>query len=278
MSDVTNSTTNQAFNVREDENLASQVARVIIILMPRAFMAAGYDIDGQLLTVRRSDYTTNHTPWILDFYENHFLYEPLLANTRKVIAAFVANEHSVLVPAELYDEKEATTWLKNMYFIESNEAVSAHLLETEQVYYISAYPAALKSLVWRYFPARKVMPLATYQFQRAAQMADLMHCCISKADATATLYKDGKLQWHQVFKYETAEDIAYQLRLALKLHHMAEDTPLQVSATNPDSSETINYLTQYFPHLLEGDNEKPAGDPSWIATVYLLQQLYTCAL
>lgn len=277
MSDVTNSTINQVYNLVDDDKQQGQVTRVILLFMPHSFMAAGFDINGGLVTVRSSEYAEN-TPWILDFYENQFLHNPLLTNTRKVIAAFIANEQSMIVPSQLYDEDVAISWLKSLYFIESSENVASYPIQVENAYYLSAWPGSIKSLINRYFPARKIMPLAYYQFKKQDEVQDLVECCILKDEVAATLYKDGKLFWHQIFKYKNTEDIAYHINMLLKLHHLdREKVEIRVTATNPDLTETVNYLTQYFPHLREGGEDKSVNR-NWMSTVYLLQQLYKCAL
>lgn len=278
MSDVTSSTTNQVYNTREEANLYAQVARVILILMPRSFMAAGFDSNGSLLTISNNSYTQNNTPWILDFFEHQFMHNPLAANTKKVVALYVAHEQSMLVPAQLYDESTAGSWLKDLHFIESSETISSYSVQPDNAYYIGAWPAAIKSLIGRYFPGRKILPIDYYQFTRQDRGTDKISCCILKNEVCATLYKDDKLQWHQVFKYETPEDIAYHISLLLKLHHIGkENIVLQMAAAGPEMSETINFLTQYFPGLKEGD-DRVYGDRNWASTVYLIEQLYTCAL
>lgn len=278
MSDVTSSTTNQVYNTQEEQNLNVQVARVILVLMPRSFIAAGFDANGTLLTVRNSDYAKSHTPWILDFFEHQFMHNPLASNTKKVVAIFVANEHSMLVPASLYDENTAAGWLKTTYFIENSETVSSYSIQSDNAYYIGAWPATIKSLIGRYFPGRKILPIDYYQFKKHDTGIDKVECCIIRDEASAALYKGGKLQWHQVFRYETPEDIAYHINLMLKLHHLnREHVVLQTASSGPEISETINFLTQYFPDLKEGSGSI-SGDRNWMATVYLLQQLYTCAL
>lgn len=278
MSDVTSSTTNQVYNTQEEQNLNAQVARVILILMPRSFIAAGFDANGALLTVRNSDYGKNHTPWILDFFENQFMHNPLVSNTKKVVAIFVANEQSMLVPATLFDENTAAGWLKTLNFIENSETVSSYSIQADNAYYIGAWPATIKSLIGRYFPGRKVLPIDYYQFKKQETGVNKVECCLIRDEVSATLYKGGKLQWHQIFRYETPEDIAYHISLALQLHQLnREDVILQTAAAGPEMTETINFLTQYFPNLREG-NERVLDDRNWMATVYLLQQLYTCAL
>src|SRR5690606_27155746 len=101
-------------------------------------------------------------------------------------------------------------------------------------WYLSAWPASVKSLFWRYFPTRKILPLAAYQFKPHKEYQHLVHCCLYKGKVAATLYKSGKLQWHQIFKYHNAEDIAYQLKLLIQLQLLEnEELHLQVSSTGP---------------------------------------------
>ena len=44
----------------------------------------------------------------------------------------------------------------------------------------------------------------------------VMQCCVTCNQVYATFYKNQELKWHQIFYYDTAEDIAYHIKLLCK--------------------------------------------------------------
>ena len=159
MSTITNSTLNeQVYKVHTGENLISQVARVNIVLMPRAVTVAGFSERGDLLMIRYNDYKKSLPQWIIDFFEHQFLNDELLSAPHKVTSVFIASDKGILVPDVLYKSAEAEKWLRTLYYVESNEVVSEFHLREDKAHYIYAWPSAIKSLVSRYFTKAKPLP------------------------------------------------------------------------------------------------------------------------
>lgn len=280
MSEITNSTQNQqVYKIHNGDTLLSQVARVIFILLPRGIAVAGFSDRGDLLTVTYNDYKVTLPTWILDFFEHEFLNEPLLSAPHKVTGAFIASDKNILVPEILYKPKEAEEWLKKLYFVEGNEIVTSHHLREDKAHYLFAWPAAMKSLIGRYFTKAKILPFASYQFYKPFKSECSLQCCITNDQVFATLYKNRKLHWHQVFDYFTAEDIAFHLKHTLQQYEVApEEMVLQCTVTNRNLTNFVSELSQYFPGLKDGTGNVVTNDRSWTGTIYLLQQLYACAL
>ena len=280
MSEVTNtSLSQQSYNVHAGDSLITQVSKVICILFPRGLMVSGFSDRGDLLMIRYSDYKKGLPPWILDFFEHQFINEQLLNVSHKVAAVFIASDKGLVVPNLLYDQISAEKWMKKINFVEGNEIVSVHNLQEDRANYLFAWPAAMNSLMVRYFPSAKVLPLATYQFYKPYKTENALNCCVSNDQVFATLYVNRQLYWHQVFNYQTAEDIAYHIKLLCNQHKIDSDTlAIQVTATNKTPVDVINELAQFFPNLKDGAGSVNSGDKNFTSTIYLLQQLYACAL
>ncbi len=280
MSDITNSTVNeQIYKVHSGEKLLSQVVRIIIVLMPRAVCIAGFSERGDLLMVKYNDYKKTLPPWIIDFFEHQFLNEQMLSAPQKVTSVFIATEKHVLVPETLYKKEEAEKWLRQMYFVEANEVSSAHHLREDQIHYVYAWPAAIKSLISRYFIKAKVLPFSTYQFYKPFKAECSLQISLTNDKAFATLYKDRTLHWHQVFDYKSAEDVAYHIKHVAKKFEIADNQlSIQCTVANKALASHITELLQFFPGLKDGTGNVTANERSWVSNIYLLQQLYACAL
>lgn len=280
MSEITNNVNWQVYNAHEGDTLLQHAASVICILMPRALVTGGFNERGELLTIRYNDYQNDLPTWILDFFEHEFINEPLLGDTNSVKALYVATEKSMIVPNGLYSEEEAADWMKRLYFIESNEVIDSYPLKNDGAVYTYAWPADMQSLADRYFPQAKVLPLAAYHFSKALKGSYNVQCCITPTHVYATLYKDHNLLWHQIFHYEAATDIAYQLLLYCKENKIdPQQLQLQCAVVNKDlntvAAEVATYFKGYVNSLHNTGGDARRG---WAGTLYLLQQLYACAL
>lgn len=280
MSDVTNSGFNQQiYKVHNGDSLVSQVARIIIVLTPRSITTAGFSEPGDLLMISHNDYKKSLPPWIIDFFEHEFLNDKLLNAPHKVISAFVATDKAMLIPEILFKEQEADKWVRQLHFVEKSEIMSTFHLREDKAHYMYAWPAAIKSLIGRYFSKAKVLPFSAYQFYKPFKSECSLQCAVTNEQVFATLYKNRSLHWHQVFNYQTAEDIAYQIKHLCEHHNIHEsELALQCTNANRNLAGIVTELSQYFPELKDGTGNVPSNDRSWTGTIYLLQQLYACAL
>lgn len=261
------------------DSLMAQVVRVICVLMPRGLAVAGFSERGDLLMIRYNDYKKSLPTWILDFYEHQFINEPLLSDPAKITAAFVASDKGFIVPEVLYEGPTAEKWMKKVHFVEGSEVVATHHLREDGAHYMFAWPAAIKSLMTRYFPKARILPFSTYQFYKPYKSESSLQCCITNEQVFATLYTNRNLAWHQIFSYETAEDIAYHIKLLCEKNNLdTERMTLQCTMTSKGLYGILTELTQYFPDLKDGSGNVSANDRTWTGAIHLLQQLYACAL
>ena len=280
MTEVSNSTNSrQAYNVHNGDSLFSQVARVICVIMPRALAVAGFSDKGDLLTIRYNDYKRSLPPYILDFFEHQFINEPLLATPHKVTSAFIAGDKSMLVPDVLFNSETSEKWMRQLQFVEGNELITPYHLADDKAQYMYAWPAAVKSLISRYFAKAQELPFASYQFYKPAKGEHSLLCSVTPEFAYATLYNNRNLIWHQAFDYQNAEDIAFKLHLLCKQNDI-DSGKINIQATGISKSlnNTVQALSQYFPQLKDGSGSVQANDAGWTSAIYLFQQLYACGL
>ena len=280
MSDVLNqSLSQQEYNIHPGDTLLDQVERVVCVLFPRGMIAAGFSDRGDMLMIRYSDYKKELPTWIIDFYEHQFLNEDLLAMPNKVIAVYIATDKNLIVPDGIFNESEAAIWLSKIHHIETNELVSEFYLRDAIAHYLYAWPSGVQNLITRYFQSAVILPFASYQFHKPYQSRCLLQCCITMNQVYATLYNEDELVWHQVFNYENAEDIAYHILLLCKEHNIDSNAmSFQCTITSRSLSFVLQQLNQFFPKMKDGSGNVDTTDKSWTGTIFLLQQLYACAL
>jgi len=279
MSDVLNhSLSQQEYNIHPGDALLDQVERIICVLFPRGMLAAGFSEHGDMLMIRYSDYKKELPTWIIDFYEHQFLNEDLLSAPNKVLAVYIATDKNLIVPDAIFQGSEANFWLSKIHFVETNDLVSEHYIRDDKAQYLYAWPTGVQNLISRYFQSATVIPFAAYQFYKPYQSKCLLQCCVTMDQVYATFYNNEALCWHQVFNYENAEDIAYHIKLLCKEHDIDPDKmSFQCTITNRSLSFVLSQLHQFFPRMKDGSSIGTT-DKSWTGTIYLLQQLYSCAL
>lgn len=280
MAEITNSPSNeQIYKLNNDDNLISQIAKIVIVLMPRAVSVAGFGSRGDLLMLKNNEYKKALPQWIIDFYEHQFLNDQMLSAPHKVTSVFVAGDKNLLVPETLYKPHDAEAWLKKMHFVESNEVVNTHHLREDKAYYLYAWPSAIKSLVNRYFTKTKILPFSAYQFYKPFKAECAMQLSLTSDKVYATLYKNRELHWHQVFSYKSSEDVVYQLKHAAKEYDVDTATMnIQCTVANKNLTEHVKEMLQFFPGLKDGTGTVVSSERSWMSNIYLIQQLYACGL
>ncbi len=280
MSEVLQNTGNSfVYNVHEGESLLGQVSRVICIILPRGFVAAGFSERGDLLMIRYKEYDTSLPTWIVDFYEHHFIEEPLLTRPDAVVAVFFGTEKYLISPNEYFDEQIAKRWMQQLYFIEDGEIIASHPIPEDRARYIFAVPGTMKGLANRYFPQANLLPLAVYQFTHRQKSDVTVQCCITPEQVYATLYRNKKLLWHQVFSYLNGEDIAYQIKLACtEFDIQSDEIAVECSLIHIGLNSVLESLSQYFNNIRQTEAGMMSSNKIWMPSISLLQRLYVCAL
>ena len=271
---VNYNTKEQVYNVRENDALAAQVASVICILVQRGLLIAGFSVTNELLTMQYSGYNRNRPVWELDFFEHIFANEDILAEKGKIKGVFISSDKNLVVPEELYNEDEAKNWLQQVHFVENTDVIASYPLSEEHATYIQAVPVNITELIKIHFRQAELLPLAIYQLRNPNKRPLSMQLCMSSEQVCVSVHRNGQLQWHKVFSYASAEDIAYTLNLFCK-ENSIDPAGLYVTCNALSATEydRINELTQYFPGIITD------GGPInslWHPAISLAQQLLSC--
>jgi hypothetical protein len=247
--------------------------------MPRALLIAGFGNDGQLVMARYNTYAATDPVWAPDFFEQEFINEPLFGVPQQVKTLFVGSREELLIPDAQYDEQAARAWMASLQAICPDDVLHSYPLDSAGAQYTFALPARIDKLLHRYFGDTPVLPVGAYQFYKPNTAAPyLLQCFISTDTVIASLHNNGKLLWHQQFGYTTVEDIAWQAaQLCRELHIPRIDLRLECTMLCDDCYELGRELECFFPKIkwaTSGSSDKG----HWAPVIYLLQQLYACAL
>lgn len=279
MSDTVAAGIHKTYRANEHDTVLSEVAAVICVLMPRAFLVAGIDQAGEVVMARNSSYPSDKPAWAADFFEHELMNETLLGVPQQVRAVFVGSMEELLVPQELYESSSVRSWLNSLYAICPDDAVCNQAIPAIDAQQCFTIPTRIDKLLHRYFAGTPVRHVSAYQFHKPPAEAPYLFQLMAGSDRVyASLHASGKLLWHQQFAFSTQEDIAWQLaRLCRELQIQRTDLRVQVSMISPDLFEIGPELERYYPRIrwnsgLTGTKE------TWSPVLYLLQQLYACAL
>ncbi len=268
-------TNEQVYHAQGDKTVGSRLAAVVCVLVQRGIFIAGFSATNELLTIQYTGYNKNKPVWELDFFEHIFNTDPMLSKKDSIRGMFIGSEKNLVVPDELYGKTEAGKWLSQIHFVEATDMVTTCPLDDEKAVYVMAVPVGIIELVKINFTQAAVLPLPLYQFRNTDKSAYLMQICLSGEQVCVTLLNAGKLLWHKVYAYNTAEDIAYSLKLYCRENYV-DPALLNIVCTGLSASEfeRINELTQYFPDIKTGDGSNFTG--IWSGAVSLAQQLFAC--
>lgn len=266
----------QVYNVREDEQLLSGLERVTCLFTRRAMLAIGFDAAGELLTMHYAGYGKERPIWELDFFEQLFHQEPLLVRQEKITQVFVNTAANLMVPVELYEDREAEKWLNTIHLAEQNDSVEHHLLAKDDIQYLYIIPHGINELIKINCRNAVVRPLSAAQFTARGSQVSSLQCFLTAEQASVVLHAGNKLLWHRVFDYAAAEDIAYEVRLVCKEHNVnADKLVVAVSAASATEYAVANNLSQYFGGITGADGAYIKS--VWGPVLALVKQLETCA-
>jgi len=267
------------YRANEHDTVLSEVADVHCVLMPRALLVAGYNSDGQIVMARYNGYAASDPAWVPDFFEHEFINEPLFGVPQQVKALFIGSREELIIPDKLYQEDAARVWMQSLQAIRPDDVLHSYAVKAIGAQYNFALPARIDKLLHRYFGDTTMMPVGAYQLFKP-KLADpyLLQCFMTNDTVIASLHNNGKLIWHQQFGYTTVEDIAWQAaHLCRELHIPRIDLRLECTLMCEDCFDLIPELERYFPKI-KWTTSGASEEGHWAPVLYLLKQLYACAL
>lgn len=268
----------RSFHANEHNTLLSEVDSVLCVLLPKAVLAAGFNADGQVVVAHFNADPATKTNWEPDFFEQQFMGETLLGVPQQIRAVFVASEHALLIPQSVFHADAARQWIQKLAAASPNEVLHHHPISQPEASYAFTLPAPMDKLLHRYFDTTPVLPLALYQHHKPTKAQCLMQCFVAEGRAYASLHQNGVLAWQQQFPCTTAEDIVWQvLGICHELHIPRVDVQMELTMASDAHFEMATELERYFPKI-KWTRAAGAEDGAWAPALFLLQQLFVCAL
>lgn len=268
--------TRQVYNASDDVNVLADIDRVSCILYRRGMATAAFNAAGEFLSYQFVGYNREKIAWDLDFFEQLFNSEPLLRDTSKVTRVYFFSPLHLIVPAELYDEAEATRWLQQVHFIDANDVIKQYYLREDKAHYLYSVPLNIEALIKINCSTAAILPLSAYQFSNNYTRGVRVHCFLTNDHACVSLYHYGTLLWHRIFDYNTPEDIAYEIRLICEEHKInADKITIACNAISAAEYKVINGLSQYFSGITTGSGIEI--EHLWSPALSLVKQLDSCA-
>lgn len=276
-STINNSTTKHlVYKAHEAETLMSEVSRVICVLMPHAFLAAGLNASNNIRIAQYYAYDKTLQPWQNEFFEHTLRNEPLLGDLSILPKVFIASGKQVIIPEELYHEADAVAWLRNVFFIEADETIHHYKLSKDRAQMTFAVTAIAENLAKTYFNHATIRPSNACQYSSTTEGNSLDLLLMDEA-VWATFRQKGKLIWHQYFSYNNAEEIAHRIAMVCKEHNVNHtDVDMQGAAVSPELTGILETLQSFFPKLKYDNADVAAGQESWAPVIYFVQQLNAC--
>lgn len=268
------SITTKQYLAHKGEDLLSQVQKVICILSPGSIVTAGFHPSGEVLMINAS--VNAHQNWDMRFFEEHIVNDVLWVSTDLIAGIFVASEKELIIPESLYSVEDAKAWLHKTYFIDAQEAIGHLHLQSQSAHCVYAYPQSLNDVLGQFLENFTIKPLCCAHFQN--KVVDVLQVCIGEQYAFASLHKGHHLVWHQMFEYQNAEDIVYQITAAAQRYEIVlQEHLLTLSTVLPQLQSVQKAVKDYFP--LQPNKKSSIVDviaPEWSSTVFLFQHLYPC--
>ena len=178
------------------------------------------------------------------------LYQKPLRSARYI----VDNRFNVLVPLELFDEKQ-----RESYFFFNHELRAGYTLRHEtipslQAVNVYAVPARQEQQLGKLWDNMLTVHRSSI-FLQAALLEDPVdspinaYVNVTNRTFDLAIVQDQRLTFFNSFSFGTKDDFAYFLLSALKQQHLDPDIPLHFSGLISSNSEIIQLCQRYLKHL-----------------------------
>jgi hypothetical protein len=239
----------------------------------RGLWIAGYSNTRELLTIHSYSYRTNKPVWEIDFFEHLFANEPLLADKSKIKGTFICSSRAIVIPAELYEKREAESWLKRLYLIESGDEIITSGVDGGKYHHVMGISVNVPALIKINFTESTILPYPVHHFTKGEGIT--IRCSVLPDQSYVTIYDGDKLLWHQLFDHTAAEDIAFNI------NHFARESNIDLSDAKflCESAAAVEYgiirnLATYFHGITDASGNKLNN--RWDAAIALANHLIAC--
>lgn len=264
------------YNAWEDENLLQSVAKVVCLIVPRGLWAAGFDANGQVLTVHYAGYGAHKPVWRLDFFEQLLSSHPLFTRRELVTNVSFGGSKFLLTPQELFTDESAADWLTKLFVVEPREQVVSAQIADSPLFVTAAYPAGFVELVNINFPSATTNTFVSTMLTASTHAGYTLQCCVADTHAYLVLHLSGKLLWYKVIDCDGGADIAYEVLHYCTVHAIQPSSvSLLASALTDNGFDYLNEMTQFLPNLRDVTGKELIH--RWQPVIELANRLYTCA-
>lgn len=238
-----------------NDTALSDMQAAQVILWRQGWCAFGYNPDGKILII---EYRSGEKDIDDIALENAILSLPLLAGPQQVKCVWIAESRNILIPENLFTERDAAAWLNRLHFIEQYETALHEKIKLADT--VLTYPLSMhrQHLLKQYFPEALIKPLiampATNSQGNKAQVTiinGLALLCITSGD---------KLLLHQWYPYATAEDIVYRIALVQDKYQLPQnDMNITLTGIGADLAQLSSQMETYYSNINAIPDNEAAG-------------------
>ena len=158
------------------------------------------------------------------------------------------------IPTEVFDEKEAITYLDFSFQISSEQIVLTEKLMTEPCFNVFAMPKALYTKITSKWDNTRITHTSTVFVKSILEYAPegkVVFVNVRNRDFDMVIVNDGKLLFYNNFKFNTKADFAYFLLFALEQNQMSSlVVPVCFSGLILPNSEIIELCSRYIKYFM----------------------------
>ena len=172
-----------------------------------------------------------------------------LNNKEFLSVTFIIDERiNSLVPAPLFDEREAGRFLDFGFQVPGSYDVISEKLETVDAYNVYAWPKALRDKLVTKWPKARIIHSSRVFIDSVMGSSDNASVFVNvrNRDFDMVIQKNGKLTFFNNFRFNTKDDFAYFLVFAMEQNGLSgQDTPVYFTGLILPASEIIDLCGRY---------------------------------
>jgi hypothetical protein len=245
----------------------TNIETVHLIIWDKGLCVAGYDLQGNVLTVKVYSFSY----WNVAAIESIFVNEPLVAGPQPVTHIWIAEERNLIIPQHLYTLEAAVQWLHQFHFIEAGETIQATAVH-QQLQVTIVYPLQdkLHALLHKYFAEGKIDAISGMVLcQEPLVGQDTADITFLGKKVVLTIRCKGKLVNHQISEVTDINNLVYKIASICQEYDIKQDR-LTVSLSGLCTTiETVAELKSFFPEMVVPDSEQSSS-------FILLSKLISC--
>ena len=171
------------------------------------------------------------------------------------VTCIFGNRNYVLIPNELFDEKESSTYLNFLHPAQQNcQILSDKLTENDCFgsYSVSNY---LIEKIKGFWPEAKVIHESSVFIRHISKTAKAnaipsIYLYVKNRSFDLAIFKEGNLTFYNNFKFNTKDDFLYFLMFAIEQQNLStEETSVYVSGMILASSEIMKLCERYIKNI-----------------------------